>query len=96
MPRLLITDDAREDMWAIWLFIAQDNPSVADRLVDRIDRTLQLLAANTKMGEAVDYLRSGIRRFRVGNYLLFFEAIDDGIRLMRVYHASRRLDKLFE
>jgi toxin ParE1/3/4 len=48
------------------------------------------------MGEAVDNLSPGVRRFVVGNYVLYFEPIDDGIRLLRVVHAARRFDDLLE
>jgi hypothetical protein len=31
----------------------------------------------------------------LGHYQLFYEAVPDGIRLLRVYHASRRIEDLF-
>jgi toxin ParE1/3/4 len=96
MSRLLRTDDARDDLTAIWLYVAQDNLSAADQLIDKIEHTLNLLAALPLLGEAVDYLRLHARRFVVGNYQLFYESVPDGIRLLRVYHAARRLEDLFD
>lgn len=96
MVRLLRTADSRDDLTAIWLYIAQDSVSAADRFVDEVDRTLSILASFPFIGEAVHHLRPGTRRFTVGNYQLFYEPISDGIRLLRVYHASRRMEELFD
>ncbi|MGD9636748.1 MAG: type II toxin-antitoxin system RelE/ParE family toxin [Pirellulales bacterium] len=96
MPRVIRTADSRDDLTAIWLYIAQDSVSAADRWIDKIDRVLQLLAASPGIGETVDHLRPGTRRFNVGSYQLFFEPLVDGIRLLRVYHASRRIEELFQ
>ena len=56
---------------AIAEWIAEDNLSAAERWIDRIDQTLTLIAQYPLMGEAVHHLRPGMRRFCVGNYLLF-------------------------
>jgi plasmid stabilization system protein ParE len=47
------------------------------------------------MGEAVDYLRPGLRRWVYGQYLIFFEPRDYGIALIRVLHGARKIDDLF-
>jgi toxin ParE1/3/4 len=96
MTRVLRTSDSRGDLTAIWLYIAQDSVAAADRWIDRIDRTLAIHASHPGIGETVDHLRPGTRRFNVGSYQLFFEPLEDGVRLLRVYHASRRIEELFE
>jgi toxin ParE1/3/4 len=95
MRRIRRTSDARNDLSTIWLYIAQDNLAAADRLMDEIDRTLRLLLRFPMMGNAVDHLRPGVRRTIVENYQLFYEPTSDGIRLLRVYHAARRIEDLF-
>ena len=37
MPRILFTRAAREDLIEIWTHIADDDPSAADRVLDRLD-----------------------------------------------------------
>jgi toxin ParE1/3/4 len=96
MSRIKRTRRALVDVKKIWVYIAERNYVAADALIERIDAALKLLAKNPYMGEAVDHLHPGLRRFTVGNYLLFFEPIDDGIRLLRVVHAARKLDDLFD
>jgi toxin ParE1/3/4 len=95
MARVRRTSDARNDLTAIWLYIAQHDIAAADRLLDEIDRTLKLVSQFPLMGEAVDHLRAGTRRVIVGNYQLFYEPLSDGIRLLRVYHAARSIEDLF-
>jgi toxin ParE1/3/4 len=96
MVRLQRTLDARNDLTAIWLYIAQDNVPAADRLIHEIDRALDRILSFPQMGEAVDHLRVGVRRVTVGNYQLFYESTSDCIRLLRVYHAARRIEDLFD
>ena len=95
MARVRRTADARNDLTAIWLYIAQDNMRAADRLMDQIDHALEVVLRFPESGEPVERLRSGVRRTIVGNYQLFYEPTDDGIRLLRVYHAARRIEDLF-
>lgn len=96
MARIRRTTDARNDLAAIWLYVAQENLPAADRLIRRIEDALKLALSFPMMGQAVDDLRSGVRRITVGNYQLFYEPTPDGIRLLRVFHAARRMEDLFD
>src|SRR4051812_35547467 len=60
MARLRRTSDARNDLTAIWLYVAQDNLPAADRLLDEINHNLKLLLRFPMMGDAVDHLRPGV------------------------------------
>jgi toxin ParE1/3/4 len=48
------------------------------------------------MGESVSQYRPGLRRFTVGNYVLYYEPIQGGVRLVRVLHGARDIDDLFK
>ncbi|MEX2316228.1 MAG: type II toxin-antitoxin system RelE/ParE family toxin [Pirellulales bacterium] len=87
---------AEEDLLAIAERIAQDSPRAASRWLDRIERTLSLLASQPLMGEAVDHIRAGLRRFTEGNYVIFYEPRKNGIGLVRVLHGARQIEALFE
>lgn len=82
-------------MLAIANYIAADNPAAAARWLDGIEEKLLSLARNPLMGEAVDDLRPGLRRFSHGRDLIFFEPRDDGIALIRVLHGARKIEDLF-
>lgn len=92
MPRIEQTYPARGDLQQIWLYIAQENLTAAARLIDEIER---LLAHSPLMGQATDTYRVGLRQFTVGNYVLFYQQINDGVRLVRVFHGARNLEDLF-
>jgi toxin ParE1/3/4 len=86
---------AEEDLLAIAEYIARDNPGAAARWLDQIEEKLLLLAKHPYMGEAVDSLRPGLRRFSHGKYLIFYEPRATGIGLVRVLHGARRIEDFF-
>ena len=96
MSRIDRTRRATVDVTELWIHIARDNYSAAERLVDRIDATLRQLADNPRMGEAVDQIRPGLRRFTVGKYVLYYDSLADGIRLQRVVHSAQSLRSVFD
>jgi toxin ParE1/3/4 len=64
-------------------------------LIDKFERTLRLLARYPLMGEAVPQYRRGLRRFTIGNYVLYYEPIKGGVRLVRLLHGARNIEDLF-
>jgi toxin ParE1/3/4 len=87
---------SEQDYRDIWRYIAADKPDAADRLLLRIDSKLELYAENPGMGTPRDNLALGLRSFPVGNYLVFYRIVSDGIELVRVLHGSRDLRKNLE
>ena len=49
-----------------------------------------MLADNPEAGETVAYIRPDVRRSTVGNYVIYYKPIDDGITVLRILHAARR------
>ena len=95
MTRITRSKLARADLRNAWLYIAQENVGAADRLLDRIDQAIRLIAENPLIGEPQADLKRGLRRFVVGNYLVFYEPIPDGIRVVRILHGARRWEEEF-
>ena len=87
---------AERDLLDIWLYIAENNSRAADRLLDHIHATVQMLARYPQMGKRRDALRSGLRSFTVGDYVVFYLQRDQGIVLVRVLSGYRDLDALFD
>lgn len=86
---------ARADLRSAWLFIDRDDIDAADRLLERIDQTVRTIAECPEIGESQDDFKLGLRRFVVGNYLIFYEPIPEGIRVVRVLHGARRWEVEF-
>lgn len=94
MLKLVRTPAAARDLAPITDFIAADNLTAALRFYDEVGRLLARIAEYPEMGEAVDRLSPGLRRFTLGNYLLFYRRVDDVIELIRVLHGARDIDQL--
>jgi toxin ParE1/3/4 len=96
MSQFRISDEAKEDMGEIWSYIAREGGSeAADRLVDRISEGFPTLADFPGMGQSRLELAPSMRSFPVGNYLIFYQPIDNGIEVVRVLHGARDLPRIF-
>lgn len=82
---------AEADLLEIWRYVAADDDVAADRLLDRFDAALAMLAATPHAGRARPELADGVRSFAVGRYVLFYTPVPDGIALHRVLHSARDL-----
>ena len=95
MAKILRRPQAEADLIEIWIYIAQDSPTRADKLLDEIDEKSQTLAQSPLIGRARDELGHNIRSFPIGNYVIFYQSIEDGIEIIRVLHGARDIDALF-
>lgn len=96
MPVLLERPQAQADIDEIWQFIAQDDLSRADSFIDLIEDRCRLLAENPLMGRDRSQLAAGLRSFPVGNYIIFYIPLPNGIELVRVLNGARDIDALFD
>jgi toxin ParE1/3/4 len=88
------TARAEDDLVDIWLYVAQDNPDAADRVLEDLDRRWAQLADNPHIGRARPDIAPDVRYFPVGKYLILDRLLPDGIDVVRVVHGARRLDSL--
>lgn len=86
------TPQAQSDLLDVWLYIAADNEAAADKLLDRVDHILAMLGDNPNAGRARPDLIAGIRSFPIGNYILFYRPVQDGIELVRFLSARLDID----
>jgi toxin ParE1/3/4 len=86
---------AELDLLEIWDYIADDSLDRADDFLDRIEEKLQALARNPGMGRRREELLPGLQSFPVGNYVVFYREIKDGIDVIRVLRGSRDIEGIF-
>ncbi len=91
MPRVHKTRHALTDLDDIWWHIARDNLPAADRFVRLVDEKLNILAEFPLMGVSREAFAPGLRGFSVGEYMIYYRPIEDGVRAERVLHGA--LDK---
>ena len=95
MKRASLTELAKSDLSKIWLYIARDNPEAADRFIDKLRAQCDQLASEPQMGRSRQEFASGLRSYRVGNYLIFYFTTEAGIEVARVLHGACDLPRLF-
>jgi len=84
------------------VFIAEDNPAAASRLIDAVNSTLKELDEMPRIGRPfqtdVDRLRhlrvQSVRGFR--NFLIFYQEVEGGIEFVDLLHAARDLPAALE
>jgi toxin ParE1/3/4 len=85
---------AEVDVASIVQYIARENLGASLRLVDRFTETFALLASQPELGESCAGRTTSLRRFSVGNYLVFYQSLDDEIVIARVLHGARQWEHL--
>ena len=93
VPAITRTRRAEEDLISIWLTVAAENSTAADRLLDAFDARWQQLLLHPRSGVARDDIKRGIRHLVTGQYLTFYRLIDDGIEIIRVLHGRREVTR---
>jgi toxin ParE1/3/4 len=91
MPRVTRPPIVESDLLEIWLYIAEDNPTAADKLLDSIDDACQLLAKSPNAGRARPELGPEVRSHAVGRYVIYYRKSREGIELIRVLSGYRDL-----
>jgi len=91
-----VSDDARSDLDDIWSYIALDNTEAADRFLVAVLSRFPKLAAMPQMGRSREELSANLRSFSVGQYVIFYRPIENGVEITRVLHGARDFPPLFE
>lgn len=102
MAEFILAPCVEDELWAIWEYIARDNPDAATRVVEAAYETFKVLAANPTFGRVRKFHNSrlkGARSWLVSsfeNYVIFYRATSEGIEVLHVYHGARDIDALFD
>jgi toxin ParE1/3/4 len=95
MPQVHYSPSAAQDLVELSEFIARDKPVAAYDWVDQIESTCQVLAKNPNIGQARQSHGFGAcRSFTLGNYVIFFRGVEDGIEVIRIVRGERDLDRI--
>jgi toxin ParE1/3/4 len=94
MGIVLRTPASQHDYAEIWAYIAEHNIVAADKLLRKLDETVLFLSQFPRAGPARPELRPGVRSFPVGQYVIFYRPVTDGIELLRVLHGKRNLRRI--
>lgn len=82
--------EAEVDLDEIWEFIAEDNPEAADRVIDKIEATIQALVLFPNQGHKRPDLTSRPLRFTlVREYLIAYAPDENPLWVVAVMHGRR-------
>jgi len=88
--RLVFTGRAQADLLEAWLYIAEDNLTAADRVLDTLEQESKVLLMQPLMGRARPELGTQVRSWPSATpYLLFYEVDDAELTVLRVLHHAR-------
>ena len=90
MAKVFFTLQAKQDLKDIAKYIALDNKSTAIAYIKMLQGKCKKLADSPKIG--VQY--ATLRKFPVGNYLIFYREQKKNIEIIRVLHANRDINAL--
>ena len=88
---------AEEDFTEIVSYIAADNPNAANTLANKIEKNLELLSENPKLGRIPrdEEIRNlGYRYIIIQNYIIFYTIDDKTILVHRILHSARNYKSL--
>lgn len=89
MPKPIYSRRSEVDLLEIWVYLAKDSFTAADRTVTKLREQCAKLAENRGTGQQLSHLRPQMRVVSCGAYLIFFQPLHDTIGVLRVVHGSR-------
>ena len=93
--KLVITDEAREDLRRIGDAIAEDNPSRAFSFLEELEARCRALPGMPLAYPLVSRTRErGVRRVVHGNYLIFYRADPDAVVVLHILAARMNVDEI--
>lgn len=87
--KVTFSPSARDDLWEIASYIAQDNPRRALSFVDELEEKCAALGKAPGIGTARPELGEGVRMLPHGRYLIFYRQGQRSVRIERVMHSAR-------
>jgi addiction module RelE/StbE family toxin len=88
---VVFSPQAQEDLRLAREYIAQDSPTAADRVLERVTRVIEMLASGLVEGREVQ-LRDGrrVHTWPVYPYRIYYRRKGKVLEVVRVYHQVRR------
>ena len=96
MPDITVTKQAKQDLIEIWIYVADNNPTAADKLLDTLNKKIGMLSDHPLLGPARPDIAPDLRYLISGNYLILYRVHGDSVEIVRVLHGARNLSAIFK
>jgi toxin ParE1/3/4 len=93
---------AQEDLTEAFLYIGEESPTAAERLLDAVEETVELLCRNPEAGRRCKFQSvraADVRSLGVGGfeaYLVFYRPAGQHLEIVQFLHGARDLPSLLE
>ena len=94
--KVFLTKGATRQLQAIFAYTADENPVVAERIVERVEEIRTLLCENPYVGRKLPHRRLRWFPLTPFPYLVYYEISGQAIRIVRIWHMGRRRSALHE
>jgi plasmid stabilization system protein ParE len=89
--------EARLDLLEIWEFIAQDNVTAADRVMQEIREAITMLARNPELGHLrKDLTSQPVRFWPIYSYLIIYDPAVRPLEVVRILSGYRDVATLLQ
>jgi toxin ParE1/3/4 len=95
MHRFRVSRRAETDIATIRRYIAQENPTAADKFVAELFGLFQTLGRSPEIGQQRPDLRAHLRSISHGSYVVFYYPARSGAEIVAVVHGARDIDTIF-
>jgi toxin ParE1/3/4 len=98
MSEFRLSPEGEADLDGIWVHVAHDSGSIdiATRVIESIVERFWLLARYPHMGRQRDDLRSGLRSFTAGDFVIIHRIVEPSVVLiLHVVHGRRDMGAVF-
>jgi toxin ParE1/3/4 len=97
MKKIIFHPNAKQDLKNIGNYIAQYNPIRAVTFINEIIFSIKQLSVMPLSGRLQSELNiPNLRAQYFGNYIIFYEPLQDCVHILHVIHGARDIATLFE
>lgn len=90
MKRLRYTRQAFSDIDSLYTFIAQNNPSAAQRVLDRVESGIEHLSQHPELGRIGRISGTRERIIPDTHYIVAYEIGTEYIAILAIIHSSQK------
>ncbi len=94
MRTVIQSPESQADIAEELAYLEPRSPAAAVRFVAEIDARTVLLASQPMTGRVRDDIEPGLRSVAIGKFLLFYTFTDTELRVVRVLHGSRNIERI--
>lgn len=96
MSRYVINILASQDLNQIADYFAETNLEAGEQFFSEFNRKCKQLVAFPHSGKSYSEIYPGLKGLSLGNYILFYRILENGIEILRVVSGRRNLPSLFK